>query len=30
LAESLDIIQADDKNKRALWNALKKLFMEAN
>lgn len=28
LAESLDIIQADDKNKRALWNALKKMFME--
>ena len=28
LAESLEIIQSDDKNKRALWNALKKLFME--
>lgn len=28
LAESLEIIQADDKNKRALWNALKKMFME--
>ncbi|MFN8343377.1 MAG: hypothetical protein U0X91_00120 [Spirosomataceae bacterium] len=28
LAESLEIIQTDDKNKRALWNALKKLFME--
>ncbi len=28
LAESLDIIQADDKNKRALWNALKKIFIE--
>jgi hypothetical protein len=28
LAESLDIIQADDKNKRALWTALKKMFME--
>jgi len=30
LAESLEIIQTDDKNKRALWTALKKLFMEAN
>jgi hypothetical protein len=29
LAESLDIIQADDKNKRALWTALKKMFMES-
>lgn len=28
LAESLDIIQTDDKNKRALWNALKKMFMQ--
>jgi DNA polymerase III psi subunit len=29
LAESLDIVQADDKNKRALWNALKKMFMDS-
>ncbi len=27
LAESLDIVQTDDKNKRALWGALKKIFM---
>ncbi|AEI51809.1 hypothetical protein [Runella slithyformis] len=27
LAESLDIVQADDKNKRALWGALKKIFL---
>ncbi|WP_428664258.1 hypothetical protein [Runella sp.] len=27
LAESLDIVQADDKNKRALWGALKKIFI---
>ncbi len=27
LAESLEIIQTDDKNKRALWGALKKIFM---
>lgn len=30
LAESLDIVQADDKNKRALWMALKKIFLESN
>ncbi len=27
LAESLDIVQADDKNKRALWGCLKKIFL---
>lgn len=27
LAESLDIVQTDDKNKRALWGALKKIFL---
>ena len=27
LSESLDIVQSDDKNKRALWNCLKSIFL---
>ncbi|MCA0234708.1 MAG: hypothetical protein LCH91_29925 [Bacteroidetes bacterium] len=27
LSESLDIVQSDDKNKRALWNCLKSMFL---
>ena len=27
LSESLDIVQDDDKNKRALWNCLKSMFL---